>query len=73
MDGQREEGGPERIALFDSSSAVGGAVTDDEREGGFAAEVGPWSNLWEGLQDGLWDGGPVDAVEGNLDVKQLVP
>ena len=40
MDGQREECGPEWIALLDSSSATNGAVADDQRGGRFVAEVG---------------------------------
>ena len=47
---------PYRIALLDASSAVDGAVADDERGGRPVAEVCPRSDLGEGLPDGLQDG-----------------
>ena len=51
VDGQCEESGPQWIALLNASSAVNGAVADDERRGRPFADVCPWSDLGEGLPD----------------------
>ena len=56
VDGQSEECGPQWIALLNASSAVSGAVADDERRRRPVAEVCPWNDLGEGLPDGLQDG-----------------
>ena len=68
MDGQREEGGSKRVPLLDTSGAVDGAVSDDEREGRLVAEVSSRCDLGKGLPESLQDGGPVCAVEDILDV-----